>query len=99
MPLTPNIRPVSDLRNKFAEISREAHETNAPVYLTKNGHSNLVVMSVKAYEADLFEAEVYRKLRESEVEAASTKKRYSHAEVFDELYCSLDEADKGRDAA
>jgi len=90
MPTLPNIRPISDLRNNFAEISREVHETNTPVFLTKNGRSDLVVMSIKAYENDLFESEIYRKLRESEVEASSTKRRHSHDEVFDALYRSLD---------
>lgn len=32
-----NIRPVSDLRNNFSEISKTVHETKQPVFLTKNG--------------------------------------------------------------
>ena len=34
------IRPVSDLRNNFAEISRAVHETREPIILTKNGSRN-----------------------------------------------------------
>jgi hypothetical protein len=32
MPVIPKIRPVSDLRNKFSDISRSVHETNTPVF-------------------------------------------------------------------
>ena len=44
------IRPVSDLRNNFAEISKTVHETDEPVILTKNGYADMVVMSYEAYE-------------------------------------------------
>jgi len=46
----PQIRPVSDLRNIFADISRIVHETSEPVFLTKNGYGDMVVMSMEAYE-------------------------------------------------
>ena len=36
----PCIRPVSDLRNNFADISKEIHETNEPIFLTKNGYGS-----------------------------------------------------------
>ena len=39
----PSIRPVSDLRNHFAEITREVQESQEPVFLTKNGVGSLVV--------------------------------------------------------
>lgn len=37
------IRPVSDLRNNFADISQTVHETAQPVFLTKNGYGDMVV--------------------------------------------------------
>lgn len=46
----PQIRPISDLRNNFAEISRTVHESPEPVFLTKNGYGDMVVMSVELYE-------------------------------------------------
>jgi len=85
----PNIRPVSDLRNNFADISRIVHETEEPVFLTKNGYGDMVVMSMEAYERNLFEREVYFKLKEAELEAKTTDKRYSHKEVFDDLRSKL----------
>ena len=78
----PKIRPVSDLRNNFADISRIVHETAEPVFLTKNGYGDMVVMSIEAYERKLFESEIYFKLKEAEWEAKSTDLRYSHEEVF-----------------
>jgi prevent-host-death family protein len=85
----PHIRPVSDLRNNFADISRIIHETQEPVFLTKNGYGDMVVMSMEAYERKLFESEIYFKLKEAELEAKSTDKRYSHKEVFNELRARL----------
>ena len=83
----PNIRPVSDLRNNFTEISSIVHETNSPIFLTKNGYGDMVVMSVEAYENIKFQNEVYFKLREAEIE--NSDKRYSHDEVFGDLRKNL----------
>ncbi len=76
------IRPVSDLRNNFADISKTVHETAKPVFLTKNGYGDMVVMSMEAYENLQFDSEVYVKLREAEREAELTNKRYSSKEVL-----------------
>lgn len=80
-----HIRPVSDLRNNFADISRIVHETAEPVFLTKNGYGDMVVMSMEAFEKHQFKSEVYFKLKEAEFEAQNTDKRFSHKEVFSEL--------------
>lgn len=78
----PHIRPISDLRNNFADISKIVHETAEPVFLTKNGYGDMVVMSIEAYERKLFASEIYFKLKEAELEAQSTSVRYTHEEVF-----------------
>lgn len=92
----PQIRPVSDLRNRFAEISKIVHETSEPVFLTKNGYGDMVVMSIEAYECRLFESEIYFKLKEADLEAKSTDARYSHEEIFSDLRASLaDKAGEG----
>lgn len=85
----PHIRPISDLRNSFADISRMVHESSEPIFLTKNGYGDMVVMSIEAYERKLFESEVYFKLKEAELEAKSTDKRYTHEEVFSDLRSRL----------
>ena len=73
----PQIRPVSDLRNSFAEISKIVHETSEPVFLTKNGYGDMVVMSIESYERRQFESEIYFRLKEAELEAKSTDVRIS----------------------
>ena len=76
------IRPVSDLRNNFANISKTVHETAQPVFLTKNGYGDMVVLSMDAFENLQFESEVYFKLQEAEKEAELTDQRYSSKDVL-----------------
>lgn len=83
------IRPVSDLRNSFADISRDVHESGQPVFLTKNGSGDMVVMSMESYEALSFESEVYSALREAEMEAEFTDERFSPQDVLASLRASI----------
>ena len=76
------IRPVSDLRNNFADISKTVHETAQPVFLTKNGYGDMLVFSMEAFENLQFESEVYFKLQEAEKEAELTDQRYSSKDVL-----------------
>ncbi len=77
-----NIRPISDLRNKFTEISQIVHETSQPVFLTKNGYGDMVVLSMEAYQNLQFDSEVYTKLLAAEREAAITDQRFSSKDVL-----------------
>ena len=79
------IRPVSDLRNNFADISKTVHETAQPVFLTKNGYGDMVVLSMEAFENLQFESEVYFKLQEAEKEAELTDQRSSSKDVLKAL--------------
>ena len=83
------IRPVSDLRNNFAEISKTVHETAQPVFLTKNGYGDMVVLSMEAFENLQFEREVYFKLQEAEREAELTEQRYSSKDVLNALKAAI----------
>ena len=76
------IRPVSDLRNNVADISKTVHETAEPVFLTKNGYGDMVVLSMEAFENLHFESEIYFKLQEAEREASLTDQRYSSKDVL-----------------
>lgn len=58
----PNIRPSSDLRNKYNEISTYCHENSEPVYITKNGKGDLAVMSIENYEKLVDKFKLYRLL-------------------------------------
>lgn len=87
------IRPVSDLRNNFAEISQTVHETQQPVFLTKNGFGDMVVLSMEAYENLQFESEVYLKLKDAEREAEINSTRYSSKDVLKALKKAAGEAE------
>lgn len=60
----PNIRPSSDLRNKYNEISAFCHQYGEPVYITKNGTGDLAIMSIEAYERLTARVELYTLLEE-----------------------------------
>ena len=75
-----NIRPVSDLRNKFPEIEDVVVNSNAPVFLTKNGYGTMVLMSLEQYSALTDDTE--KKLDEADSLAASSTTRLSKSEVF-----------------
>lgn len=76
------IRPVSDLRNKFSDIEK-AVGAGEPVYLTKNGYGSMVVMSLDSY-AKLTDPVEYA-LDEADRIAESTNERMTHDEVFGKL--------------
>ena len=80
------IRPVSDLRNKFPEIEG-AVSGGEPVFLTKNGYGSMVVMSLEAY-ASLTD-DIERKLDEADHAAAASDVRLPHEEVFSRLRSGL----------
>ena len=79
------IRPVSDLRNKFSEIETLVAEHQAPVFLTKNGYGSMVVMSLEKY-AKLMSNKEYEDYIENELDEADREaedpntKYYSHDE-------------------
>ena len=73
------IRPVSDLRNKFPEIETIVN-SGTPVYLTKNGYGAMVVLSLEEY-ANLTE-NIEMRLDAADQQAAMTDERLSHETVF-----------------
>ena len=77
------IRPISDLRNKFTEIEEIVTSTQVPVFLTKNGYGSMVVMSIQAYENMINNIET--KLDEADNYAEFSDVRLSHDEVFGKL--------------
>ena len=81
------IRPVSDLRNKFPEIENMVSE-GQPVYLTKNGYGSMVVLSLSKYAELTDEIEI--KLDEADRVAETSSIRYKHDEVFSRLKEGLD---------
>ena len=86
----PEIRPVSDLRDNFAEISQIVHSSREPVFLTENGYGDMVVMSIEDYEDQKFRAEINSKLAEAEIEASATTTRYTLDEAMKLLRARFD---------
>ena len=85
-----NIRPVSDLRNKYPEIEELVLKEDEPVYLTKNGYGSMVVMSLEKYSELMSQKEydeyVENALHEADREAKDPNtKYYSHEEVFGKI--------------
>jgi prevent-host-death family protein len=77
----PSIRPSSDLRNNYNEISKFCHQYSEPVYITKNGQGDLAVMSIETYERLVGKFELY-KLLDVGLDAIKEKKVRSFQEAF-----------------
>lgn len=76
------IRPVSDLRNKFPDIEKIVNG-GEPVYLTKNGYGSMVVLSLEAYS--MLTDGVEAALDEADRLAEEDDRRLTHEEVFGNL--------------
>ena len=75
------IRPCADLRNNYNEISKICHETKEPMYITRNGTNDLVVLSDEAFEQLKKEN---RKTEEERIDKLISKK-------FDKYYANFEE--------
>ncbi len=73
------IRPVSDLRNKFTEIESTVRE-GQPVYLTKNGYGSMVVLSLEMYSKLTDPIEMA--LDKADYVAEHDSRRMTHDEIF-----------------
>ena len=69
----PKIKPSSELRNNYNEISDFCHKYNEPVYITKNGHGDLAVISIEVYEKLIGKYELHKLLDEG-IEAKKKNK-------------------------
>lgn len=87
-----NIRPVSDLRNKFPEIEEIVVNSNTPVFLTKNGYGTMVLISVEQYSA--LTDDIEHKLDEADEAAKSYDVRYSASQVFGRVRSRIHEREK-----
>ena len=80
----PQIRPITDLRNTN-EISEICHKSKEPIFITKNGYGDLVVMSMETYERQMSLVEVYKKLSEAEADLTNGTPLLEGEEVFRKL--------------
>lgn len=70
----PQIIPIKDLKNT-SEISNLCHSTEEPIYITKNGYGDMVIMSMDIYEQTMKKLNFYRELEisEKQIEEGKTK--------------------------
>jgi len=61
----PKIIPIRDFK-KSSELSEMCHKTKEPIFITKNGYGNMVIMSIETYEKIMLMDDIYRKLDEAE---------------------------------
>jgi prevent-host-death family protein len=78
----PIIRPLSDLRTNTNEVLKTFLQEEQPVFLTKNGHGRLVVMSQSYFERMQAMTRLYAKLDEAEKSAEAGDKGISHKEMM-----------------
>lgn len=71
----PHIKSSTDLRNNYNEISTFCHESREPIFITKNGQGDLVVMSIETYEILNGKLELYRLLDEGRAAVNEGRKR------------------------
>ncbi len=95
------IRPCADLRNNYNEISRICHETKEPLYITKNGTNDLVVLSDEAYENLKKNLEETEDERIDRLVSAHFDKHYATFEefqkdIFAKIEQALKEIDEGK---
>ncbi len=74
----PQIIPIRDLKNT-SEISDLCHAAGEPIFVTKNGYGDMVVMSMEAYEERMRMLDVYAKLAAAEEEIKAGKVRDAEA--------------------
>jgi len=85
------IKPISDLRNNFNKISEICHHDGEPIYITKNGKGDMVVMSIASYEKQQNQLDLYKKLLVAEKQSNYSTERKSHEDLFSELRDKVNE--------
>ena len=80
----PQIRPITDLRNTN-EISEICHAKREPVFITKNGYGDLVVMSIETYEDMVENVSLDRAIAEAEGEFERDGELHDAREVLGTL--------------
>lgn len=89
--MMPIIRPISDLRNNFNQISETCHREGEPIFITKNGQSDLVVMSHALFEKQQATIELYQKLAVAEDQSNSNLPKKAHKELISQLRNKLND--------
>jgi len=81
----PLIKPISDLRNKANEISDLAHKSDEPIFITRNGLGDMVVMSMAQYSKLQLKIDLFGKLAIAQAQRTAGDKGRSLSQVMKEL--------------
>jgi prevent-host-death family protein len=81
----PVIKPISDLRNKANKSSELAHRSDEPIFITKNGEGDMVVMSLAHYGNLQRKLDLYGKLAVAQAQKAGGDKGRSLSQVMKDL--------------
>jgi len=85
----PIIKPISDLRNKSNEISELAHNSNEPIFITKDGEGDLVVMSISHYSKLLLKLDLLGKLSAAQNQKADCDKGRTLKQVMANIRATI----------
>lgn len=83
----PQIIPIKDLKNTV-QISELCHSIDEPIYITKNGYGDMVIMSMEAFENNMLKGQIYQQLElsEKQVEEGRTKDAAKSLQAVREKY-------------
>lgn len=81
----PIIKPISDLRNKANRISELAHKSDEPIFITKNGEGDMVVMSMTQYSKNQLKLDLFSKLAVAQAQRANGDKGRSLSAVMKDI--------------
>jgi prevent-host-death family protein len=81
----PVIKPISDLRNKANQISDLAETIDEPIFITRNGEGDLVVMSMAHYSKLQLRLELFSKLAVAQAQRASGDRGRTVSQVMKDL--------------
>lgn len=81
----PIIKSISSMRNRTREISTLAREKDEPIYLTKNGEGDMVIMTIDHYEKLKAQSELFEKLGVAQSQSAAGKKGITHSQMIASL--------------
>lgn len=85
----PQIIPIKELKDT-TKISELCHASSEPIYITKNGYGDMVVMSMETYEATIRRDQIYKELEISEKQVAEGKTRPAKEALADlRVKCEL----------
>jgi prevent-host-death family protein len=88
----PIIKAISDLRNKANEISDLAHKSNEPIFITKNGEGDMVVMSMAQYSKLQLKLDLFGKLAVAQAQRAKGDRGRTLSQVMKDLRKRIREA-------